>query len=1016
MSQNQMFCPSCGTAVSSGARFCRACGTPIGSAGVTPGGAPQPSLVPSGLPSAVPPVAPPPTSVPGSTRVPGRKGIPTPLFVIGGLALVCVCLVCGLGGVSIIGPLGGPTPRPTQFPSTPVARQSLAPSTSPQTVNWNDRVSITIPGDLLTQPAIVSIGTVDHSPAPLIQSMRALATYSIGLDAQVKETKPITVELAFNPKDIDSDIVVDEALSLAVWNAESGDWMAIPSQVDGRRNVVQAQVKLLSLQPSPTPSARPVGNAKLVIQPQRRDESFWTLIYVARGWRNAPSPHFSVIYKPGQSIKVGTTNELAQDFARRIAGWLEVYYSRYKQQNLPVHVWGRQFVFLGDAAGNPKSPVYKAKWYNLNLPADYAGENDAQLDVAHELFHQVQHGHAWALELMWIQEWWMDATADYAADMIALEARGARMGAQIDFDYLQQPITFLGPDNSHAYATAHFIDYLVREGMDFTDAFYQVTRIGPTVTLLDSYLQRRTRRDLGGYYRDFAGYLMFDSNGPTKLYPINPFKSPPNERPDTLTLAPGAALEYDLKLADGYSARLWGVAVATDALNPRRGLLVEALEKGAGTAVDVYLLLDNRRVPGGVKPAASFSARGDTATVVAGGQDVVYILVSTPGNFPGNARVRISATNIAPTPTPTSTSTVTSTPVASTLGDWVLESIIRDRQLLPDWSDGSYTNHKVLIDDGTFSSSDSWKDRLHSGSRQTVCSWNSPPSYLKVATTLSFKASCQTTDVRNGGGASAGGGGWMYWNLNPPADSLAARTGSSIKFLGDVRAATSGDETSASDSKSGTMVVPSGKKGDVLVIVGSWGGPGGLGWVIYKYGYGSSVTPPNRLDGSSILPPVTTSPTPTNTPSVTPSPTKTRTLTPSPTRTPTEITSAVEEIFRVFSVNSAANGATRPTTFSTTESWLVTSIHTYHWNYGIGATPGTIGLRASNGTIFGPWKATGEPGQGGVPNAFWVVKPNVIIPRDTYTVLDSDPGTWAQNSDTGGAGMGYGFGIRRGRP
>jgi hypothetical protein len=47
-----------------------------------------------------------------------------------------------------------------------------------------------------------------------------------------------------------------------------------------------------------------------------------------------------------------------------------------------------------------------------------------------------------------------------------------------------------------------------------------------------------------------------------------------------------------------------------------------------------------------------------------------------------------------------------------------------------------------------------------------------------------------------------------------------------------------------------------------------------------------------------------------------------------------------------------------------------------------------------------------------VANAYWVVKPNVVIPPGTYTVVDSDPGTWAQNSETLGKGMAWGKGIR----
>ena len=135
-----------------------------------------------------------------------------------------------------------------------------------------------------------------------------------------------------------------------------------------------------------------------------------------------------------------------------------------------------------------------------------------------------------------------------------------------------------------------------------------------------------------------------------------------------------------------------------------------------------------------------------------------------------------------------------------------------------------------------------------------------------------------------------------------------------------------------------------------------------------------------------------------------------RTETPAGTITP-QGAGSEETLFEVKSSGGADTGAS-PTIFTIRESWKVTEITTYHWNNGRGAKPGTIGLRAQDGTAYGPWSASGLPGQGGVANAYWVVKPNVIIPPGTYSVLDSDPGTWAQNSETLGKGMAWGKGIR----
>ncbi len=42
---------------------------------------------------------------------------------------------------------------------------------------------------------------------------------------------------------------------------------------------------------------------------------------------------------------------------------------------------------------------------------------------------------------------------------------------------------------------------------------------------------------------------------------------------------------------------------------------------------------------------------------------------------------------------------------------------------------------------------------------------------------------------------------------------------------------------------------------------------------------------------------------------------------------------------------------------------------------------------------------------GGVKNALWNAAPNVKLPAGTYTVVDSDPGTWSTNDKANGVGF-----------
>jgi hypothetical protein len=115
---------------------------------------------------------------------------------------------------------------------------------------------------------------------------------------------------------------------------------------------------------------------------------------------------------------------------------------------------------------------------------------------------------------------------------------------------------------------------------------------------------------------------------------------------------------------------------------------------------------------------------------------------------------------------------------------------------------------------------------------------------------------------------------------------------------------------------------------------------------------------------------------------------------------------ATVSLFSNGNIYAVDNQPYRPTVFALSRAVRIARITTYHWNYGAGTRrPGTIALLSDAGQWYGPWRASGEPGQGGVPNANWVVTLNQPLPPGTYRVIDSDPATWSQNEGSGGAGF-----------
>jgi len=122
-------------------------------------------------------------------------------------------------------------------------------------------------------------------------------------------------------------------------------------------------------------------------------------------------------------------------------------------------------------------------------------------------------------------------------------------------------------------------------------------------------------------------------------------------------------------------------------------------------------------------------------------------------------------------------------------------------------------------------------------------------------------------------------------------------------------------------------------------------------------------------------------------------------------------TAEQELIFERNSIWAVDNDPTSPTSFTIDREWTVTEIKTYHWNYGQGKAPGMIGLQDRSGSVLGMWPASGLLGSGGVPDAYWTARPNLVLKPGKYTILDSDPATWSQNAETAGEGIAWVYGL-----
>ena len=122
----------------------------------------------------------------------------------------------------------------------------------------------------------------------------------------------------------------------------------------------------------------------------------------------------------------------------------------------------------------------------------------------------------------------------------------------------------------------------------------------------------------------------------------------------------------------------------------------------------------------------------------------------------------------------------------------------------------------------------------------------------------------------------------------------------------------------------------------------------------------------------------------------------------------------VKILFNNWNKDAVTEKARESPTFALDETTVITYVSTYHWNRGKGTDkPGTISLKHSDGAVYGPWEASGGPGQVGNPNALWEVAPCAPLKPGVYTVIDSDPDTWSNNGRSNGVGFAEVRGVAR---
>jgi hypothetical protein len=420
-----------------------------------------------------------------------------------------------------------------------------------QTVEVDGNLKLDFPAGAFseTPPELVVSKIAGDIPVPL-PGDEILQVYDVALGDLHSLGEPMEVTMSYDPGRLKPDVPADVQMRAAMRDGASGRWTVLSSTIDETAHTVTFQTDHLSA---------------LALYLHTQNDS------------TCPTPHFLISYNRDNinlgagPMKYTSTLNACQtsthpNFILAVADFLETAYQGYTAANFPFPE-GKIYVnaaYIKDSFLWGTDPQFDTLTGELVIGTDsWPNADELRQDCAHELFHYWQYHTLNSTYRYLSNQWWMDATADYAADKVAYASLGAgstnKMGKDIRANYLEGSLTSTA--DFHAYSSAHFVDYLIAKSAAYPtlrDLWDASTSSSSAIDDLKSSLSDRLASKFADVYKDFANYLLFDSASPL---PINgPFWSSRAVN-DYMWYKVGSGDVTSVATAAAYGSTLWGLQV-----------------------------------------------------------------------------------------------------------------------------------------------------------------------------------------------------------------------------------------------------------------------------------------------------------------------------------------------------------------------------------------------------------------------------------------------------------------------
>jgi hypothetical protein len=448
---------------------------------------------------------------------------------------------------------------------TETIKYTISPKNTIQEINYNNKIQVTIPVGFNSSEQSLAISKATINETIMVEDRKPLVLVDLTLDNGKQPKKPLQLLYKYDESELNPNLTIEEQLDAFRWDSEGGGWVSLPIHIDNAKNTISVVINHFS----------PVGIfsmlSKKVIKTSEKineklnelEERIWNDMYIT------PEGNFKIYYSKNNidnSLHFNNAtwkhnftrssyyyNKAYPNYIQDIGYFLETSLKRYVEAGFanpasdneafnsthknPITVKLDSYYSKATSLENPLSsssqglPSYEKIYERLHIPSFETSDfKRAQIVLAHELFHRIQAQYYGVLGMARpANNWFLEATAEYAAYEIAWPSQKDKMSSSTGSDYLRFSINSTGnkkglggkgwSDQGYEYKTSIWIKYLIESGVVLKDLIeHDAADYYKPLYSQQKFLWNALKISMGDLYRKFSFDMFFSKNSPLNKY------------------------------------------------------------------------------------------------------------------------------------------------------------------------------------------------------------------------------------------------------------------------------------------------------------------------------------------------------------------------------------------------------------------------------------------------------------------------------------------------------------------